>query len=65
MPDTPNPYAFKVGIRRWSRLGTWYAGVWWPMDDGDEVWFGPFDSEADANTHADLVLAALKGATRE
>jgi len=67
MPDTPNPYAFEVAVRQWPGQTRWYVYVW-PVDDAaeeHELQFGPFGTEADANTHADLVLAALKGATRE
>lgn len=69
MPDTPNPYAFEVAVRHrtWANRTRWYVCVW-PVDDDDddnEMSYGPFATEADAKTHADLVLAALKGATRE
>ena len=60
--------AFEVAVRQWPNNRTWHVYVWPTDDTGDEdaeMSFGPFATEADANTHADLVLAALKGATRE
>ena len=57
------------------------SSTWTYMDSGDTSWWvtvrdvnniiedrideGPFPTEAEANKHADMILAALQGATRE
>lgn len=68
---TDNPYRFIVKVSYAGFSDTWWVGITADditgmTDDRDlpaHIWL-KFDTEADANAHADMVLAALQGATR-
>lgn len=66
---TDNPYRFTVKVTTFPNHCAWWVDLL-AEDDDERDWIGQlshctFPTEAEANEHADMILAALQGATRE
>ena len=69
MADNPYRFTVKVMLDPANALNRWWLEVWritsTDPDCGD-MWFERgFPTEAEANEHADMILTALQGATRD
>ena len=70
MSDNRPRFTVKVESSTWTYMDRGDTSWWVTVRDvnniiQDRIEEGPFPTEAEANKHADMILAALQGATRE